>query len=166
MTFRGLVALAAGLVSAGAALADGWLPVRSEADGFAVELPGVATLETDTHWTLAGPVRSQTWAANGADDYWVSVHRLPVLARAFISEEGLLARAGRDMVADQGGTDLGAAPARLAGHPARGVTWRGAGGRTGTARLVLTGDRLFVVGALRTGNGPGLERFFGSFELR
>jgi len=160
-----LVAGAAGLLVAGAVPSDGWFPVRSEADRFAVVLPGVATESTDTHWTLAGRVRSRTWEIRGADDYRVTVHRLPVLARTFISEAGLLARAGRDMVADQEGMELSGAPAHLAGHPARVLTWRSRDGRTGDARLVLAGDRLFILVALRSGNGVGLERFFGSLEV-
>ena len=102
---RTLIVGALGLLVAGGVLAEEWFPVRSEADGFAVLLPGVAVEDVETHWTLAGRVRSRTWETPGADEYWVSVHRLPVLARTFISEEGLLARAGRDMVKDQGGTD-------------------------------------------------------------
>ena len=94
MSLRAWVAGAAGLLLAGAAPAGGWLPLRSDVDRFAVALPGVATEEVDTHWTLAGRVHSKTWETRGADDYWVSVHRLPVLARTFISEEGLVARAG------------------------------------------------------------------------
>ena len=165
MSLRAWVAGAAGLLLAGAAPAGGWLPLRSDVDRFAVALPGVATEEVDTHWTLAGRVHSKTWETRGADDYWVSVHRLPVLARTFISEEGLVARAGEAMVADRGGMELSAAPARLAGHPARALTWRSRDGRAGNARLVLVEDRLFVLATLRSSEGGELERFFGSFEV-
>lgn len=154
-----------GLLLAGAGLGEGWVPVRSDADRFAVALPGRAYEEADTHWTLAGPVRSRTWATRGADDCWVSVHRMPVLARSFTSEAGLLARAGRGLVEDDGGEELGVAPALLAGRPARAVAWRSRDGRTGNARLVLVEDRLFVLATLRSGDGFDLERFFGSFEV-
>lgn len=164
-SLRTLVVGALGLLVAAGVRADEWLPVRSEADGFAVLLPGVAVEEAETHWTLAGRVHSRIWETRGAGEYWVSVYRLPVLARTFVSEEGLLVRAGRDLAEDQGGTDVSGSPARLVGHPARALTWRSRDGRTGEARLVLVGDRLFVLAAVRSDAGAGLEPFFGSFEV-
>ncbi|MEE2678049.1 MAG: hypothetical protein VX546_05675 [Myxococcota bacterium] len=148
----------------GVALADAWLPVGSEAHGFVALLPGSATEAEETHWTLAGPVHSRSWEFRGTETYRVEVHRLPRLARAFTSEAGLLAQAGRAVVADAAGEELGVGASQLAGRPAREITWRNGDGRLGKARLLLVDDRLFVVQTVHTGGEAGEERFFASFE--
>lgn len=162
MSFRHLVM--ATVLWTGVASADSWLPVRSETHGFAALLPGVAIEADETHWTLAGPVRSRSWESRGTDDYRVEVHQLPRLARAFTSEAGLLAQAGRAVVADAAGEELGTGSSKLSGRPAREVTWRNGDGRQGRARLLLVGDRLFVVLTVHAAGEAGRERFFGSFE--
>ena len=147
-----------------------WITHTDAAGGFAVALPGEPERESTSHLTLAGRVRSEVVIAfAGSAEFRVEVHDLPVLARWFVSDTGLLERAAAGLLEDEEALRSSATDGREAGHPARTVTYEDAEGRPGEARIVFAAGRLYV----RVAQWPpgdrelaGRVRFFDSFVLR
>lgn len=165
------LALLATAARAQPGLAAEWQRYRSQPGRFTVDLPGTPRISRREEHSLVGEIASVEYLVELGDlELRVEHHDVPTLARWFVSESGLLARAQEDLVQGEQARVLQAEELRSDGRLLREVRYRQTApdGRDGRAHLLMLGNRLYVLAALYprgSGGDPALERFFGSFEV-
>lgn len=182
VALAGLLAFAAGRAGAQAgaevataaptpvpALAADDVHVDSPEAGFRAIFPEAPRFDAKQQTTLFGTLHTRSWEVDhGALRLRVEQHDLPTLATRVLGGEWLLERAERDLLADLAARAVETEAAPWGDHPGRRLRYE-PGDRPGEreeARLVLAGQRLYVVFARGAGADAALaERFARSVEL-
>ncbi len=146
-----------------------WLTFRDPDAGFVIDLPESPVRTRSSQLTPAGRVHTDLIVAFlQQTEFRVEVHGIPAVARWIVSEQGLLQRAARDLLSDEGATNAEQSSVQAGEHAARRVVYRDAAGRPGEALLILADGRLYLLSILwplDDRERAGRERFFDSFAL-
>lgn len=168
---RALAAALCLLATASSPAADtgDWREFRSDADRFAVLLPGPPVHTVSSRLTAVGRLRSDEFRSMwGEAEFRVEVHEVPVVARWLMSDASLLERAAGDLLEDEEARDVRIDDDADGDPPERRAAYRVPDGRAGEVRLVLVRERLYILAALwplAAAEGEGRRRFFSSFEV-
>lgn len=151
-----------------------WRTVNRQADSFQVEMPAEARLgqamaqneagsTEPVHLLLASPDERTTFAVAWADR--------PPVVRAGDDSPGLVLQLARDQALARTQTiALSEAPTTYRGFPARELVAQNAGGGVMQTRLILTGERLYMLmvayPSMQARREEDVNRFFDSFKLR
>jgi len=148
-----------------------WRPYESPSGRFRVLLPASPLPTSGVFETRAGSIRELGVEVETAGlSLKIEHHDLPRLACLFLSDERILDFAASGLLDDRHGRLESAEPALVQGHPGRTLRYSRTdlGNRLEQARLVLVGNRLYIVLA-RADNASDsraqIARFFNSFEI-
>jgi hypothetical protein len=161
-----LVALAA---FTGAPARADWTAFEPAQGRFAVALPGVPSVERDTHFTPVGSIAmTKYWLRVGGALLAVEMHDLPPVAAAMLSDETILDQARDSLLREVHGTLIDERSLAFLGEPAREFRYRLPGEVALVERVlaVLVGTRLYLVTGMARdpASDPDVARFFASFR--
>lgn len=151
-----------------------WRVFRSEAGGFAVEMPGEPSASQTVDKSLLGEVTAHLFTvALPSEEFTAEYSDLPHLALALGGPSTILKKAKQALLEDVGGEEVAFRLMKDSKNARAELSYVGSQkanpGVTGFARFYLRGERLYVLHIVLS-NGQRIDperviRFLGSFAL-
>jgi hypothetical protein len=147
-----------------------WQTFRSPDGKFSVNLPGKPIVEEDEQIPVAGGNAATTHAVSTQPNDHVAYNCTYVEYPSLITQspDEVLTEASNGGLKNVQGTLISEKQITVDGHPARDVQARAGENSTYDTRLILVGNRLYMLMVVDTGkprrDGKNIQKFFDSFK--
>lgn len=165
---RSTVALVLAMLAAAAipVLGAEWRTVVSP-EGYQVQFPGQPTYRRSTEDTMVGQVVEHEHSLEGGQaSYAVNCSIIPRTALLFTGRDGIYDRAVDALLKHNQASQTARNAATISNQLGLGVAYRTQSGGEGLARMLLVGNRLYVLDARWNGKKPAtIDRFLASARV-